>query len=125
MGLLHPIDGEFAACNVVVIMPDESSSDLLQWNEENLSMVLGEIFRQSEADPSVRRQLLDDPFELLKTRIAIPEDYRGGLFARENGKKSLLIHVPTSAVSARALPEGTVDATTPSAFEPLCSLPIW
>ena len=106
-------------------MLDAPSSALPEWNEENLTAVLGEIFQQMESDPSLLQQLLGDPFELLSTRIAIPDEYRGGIFARENGKKSLLIHVPTSRVAARELPEGTIDATLPPAFEPLCTLPVW
>lgn len=105
-------------------MPNQS--DLLEWNEENFARVVGDLFREAETDASLHQRLLTEPFEVFSTRIAIPEEYRGGFFAREKGRKALIIYVPSRERTAEALPEGTTDAESQSSYEILCTIgPIW
>ena len=104
-------------------MPNNSPSDRLEWNEENLSKVIADLYAEAETDQALHDQLLADPFEVLDGRIIVPDDYRGGIFARERNKKTLALYVPETGRTRASLPEGTTDAVPQLDYEILCTLP--
>ena len=103
-------------------MPDEPA-EKLEWNEENLSRVVSDLYKEAETDQALHDQLLADPFAVLNTRINVPDDYRGGVFSREKNKKATILYVPDYGVAREALPEGTREAEPPPDYEILCTVP--
>ena len=103
-------------------MPNE----LLEWNLENFTKVLADIYREIETDDALRQRLLSDAFSVLSERIAVSEEWRGGIFAREKGKKTLMLYPPAAGATRQALPEGTTEAQTQKDYDPICSSwPVW
>lgn len=101
-------------------MPDESPA-LLDWNEDNLSNVLSELYQEVASNEDLRRELMANPFEVLRRRVNVPESYRGGIFVREKNQRAMVLHIPVSEGSAsrESLPEGTV-ADSPD-YEIVCT----
>ncbi len=89
-------------------MPSDTPT-LLEWSEENLSKAISDLYKDAESDPALHGRLLSDPFGALSSRINIPEEYRGGTFAREKNLKTILLYVPASGVKSEAMPEGTAE----------------
>ena len=107
-------------------MPTNVPSTLPEWSEENLDSVLANIFREMESDDALRSQLMADPFGALCTRIQVPEEYRGGIFAKDKNRKGLMIYIPERGAERQALPAGTAEAETQPTFQVLCtSDPVW
>ena len=103
-------------------MPDER----LDWNEENLTTVLADLYQAAEADEGLYQRLLSSPFDVLNERIEVPEAYRGGIFAREKGMKVMMLYPPARDVTRQALPEGTTEAEPQKDFDPICTeITIW
>ena len=108
-------------------MPTNNPTNQLNWNEENLQRTVSDLYREVETDEGLRQRLLADPFEVLSSRIAIPESYRGGILLTEKSRDSMVLYVPAfGAQSSVALPEGTSEASTPKEYQILCTLdPEW
>ena len=102
-------------------MPDESP-EKLEWNEENFAKVTSDLYKEVETNHTLRGQLMANPFAALSSRIAVPESYRGGVFAREKGQQTLMLYVPAPGASRVALPEGTSDAQSAPDYEILCTV---
>jgi len=103
-------------------MPTNDSPELLEWNEANLEQVTSELYRQIETDEALRGRLMNEPFEVLRSRIAIPESYRGGVFLSEKGHDTMMLYVPPrGATASEALPEGTSEASPQPGYQLLCT----
>ena len=103
-----------------------TTSGPLEWNEENLSTALTELYREIESNETLRRQFLTDPFTVLSGLIAVPEEYRGGLFAREKGKKVMMLYPPAIGATREVLPTGTTQAEVQPDYDPICTvITIW
>ena len=102
-------------------MPD-APSEPLEWNEENLTKVVADLYREAETNQELHGQLLANPFETLSSRIRVPDDYRGGIFAREKNLNVLMLHVPSYGATTEALPAGTTQAEPQQDFEILCTV---
>ena len=102
-------------------MPNDPSVRL-EWNEENFSRVLSNIYREAETNAVLRSQLLANPFEILTSRIDVPETYEDGIFAREKAKPIIMLYVPPASGSAgEAMPQGTSDAVPQPDYAPICT----
>ena len=107
-------------------MPENTPSERPEWNEENLTKAIADLYREAETDEALHQRLMAEPFETLKSRINVPEEYRGGIFAREKGKKTMALYVPPFGAGGQALPEGTTEAEPQTDYEILCTVyPPW
>ena len=108
-------------------MPTNNPTNQLNWNEENLQRVVSDLYNEVQTDDGLRQRLLADPFEVLSSRIAIPESYRGGILLTEKGRDSMVLYVPAPATqSSVALPEGTSEASPSKDYQILCTFdPEW
>ena len=103
-------------------MPEDNSPARLEWNEANLEQVLTDLYQEIETDDGLRQRLTTDPFEVLSRRIAIPENYRSGIFVAEKGQEIMALYLPArDAASREALPEGTLEAVPQPNFQYLCT----
>ena len=101
-------------------MPD-APSNLLEWNEENFASVVSAIYRDAETDQSLHDKLMSDPFAVLSTRINVPEDCRGGIFARTRNQQMIVLFVPSYGVARAEMPQGTTEAEEQPDFEVVCT----
>ncbi len=101
-------------------MPD-APPERLEWNEENLSQVVTGLYRQAETDQELHAQLMANPYDVLNTRIVVPPECAGGIFAREKNQKTLMLFVPPHGAAQRTLPAGTSEAEAPRDYELLCT----
>lgn len=107
-------------------MPENNPSELPEWNEENLTKAISDLYREAQTDEALHRRLMTTPFEVLNSRINVPEEYRGGIFVREKGKKTMALYVPPFGAQNDALPEGTTEAEPQTDYEILCTMhPPW
>ena len=102
-------------------MPD-NPAELLEWNEENLSKVTTDLYKEAETDQALRDQLMANPFQVLSSRINVPEGYSGGIFAREKGQPTMMLYVPSFGATRAVLPEGTTEAEPPPDYEIVCTM---
>ncbi len=107
-------------------MPENISTERPEWNEENVTKVIADLYREAETDEDLHKRLMTHPFEVLSSRIDVPEGFRGGIFAREKGKKTMALYVPPFGTHNEVLPEGTAEAESQSNYEILCTVhPPW
>lgn len=107
-------------------MPNENPSERLEWSEENLSQVVAAIYQAAQTDQSLHARLLANPFEVLNSRIVVPDDYRAGIFARERGQETMMLWVSPFGVTKETLPDGTAAEGEKPEYERLCTmLPPW
>ncbi len=107
-------------------MPEITPSERLEWNEENLTKVIADLYREVETDEALHKRLMSHPFEVLSSRIDVSEEYRGGIFTREKGKKTMALYVPPFGTPSGVLPEGTAESEPQDNYEILCTIrPPW
>ena len=103
-------------------MPDNNPQELPEWNEANLEQVISNLYREIETDQGLRQRLMNEPFEALSSRIAIPESYRGGIFLSEKGRDAMMLYVPAAgAATTEALAEGTSEESPQKNYQVLCT----
>ena len=108
-------------------MPTNNLTNPLDWNEENMERVVSDLYRETESDESLRQRLLTEPFEVLSSRIAIPESYRGGILLAQKGQDTMVLYVPaTNAEHTEVAAEGTSEETPQKSYQMLCTVdPQW
>ncbi len=104
-------------------MPTNNITNPLDWNEENLERVVTDLYREIESNEGLRQRLLADPFEVLSSRIAIPESYRGGILLTPKGQDTMVFYVPpANAGRTEAAVEGTAEETPQKSYQMLCTV---
>ena len=108
-------------------MPTNNPTNPLEWNAENMEQVGSDLYREIESDESLRQRLLTDPFEVLSSRIAIPESYRDGILLTPKGQDTMVLYVPpANAGRTDAAVEGTSEETPQKSYQMLCTvIPQW
>lgn len=108
-------------------MPTNNPTNQLEWSDENLERVISDLYREIESDEELRQRLLTEPFDVLSSKIAIPESYRGGILLAPKGQDTMVLYVP--AVDARrpdAVVEGTTEEMPQKDYQVLCTeIPPW
>ena len=102
-------------------MPNDPAQRL-EWNEENFSKVIADLYREAASDPNLHRELLANPYELVNQRIIVPENYQGGILAREMNRDLIMLYVPPYEAAQETLPEGTTQAQPRPDYEPICTV---
>ena len=107
-------------------MPNPDSPERVEWNEENLSKVVAQLYREAESNEALHRQLMNDPYSVLNRRIEVPEGYQGGIFARERSQRAMVMYVPAYGAAREELPEGTTAIDQPPDYDIVCTVrPPW
>lgn len=107
-------------------MPENIPSELPDWGEENVTKVIADLYREAQADEALHKRLMSHPFEVLNSRINVPEEFRGGIFARERGKETMALYVPAFGAQSETLPEGTTADEPQTDYDILCTVhPPW
>ena len=108
-------------------MPTNNSTNPLDWNEENLEQVVSKLYQEIGSDEGLRQRLMTNPFEVLSSRITVPESYRDGILLAPKGQDTMVLYVPApNAVHAEAMAEGTSEETPQKSYQMLCTIdPVW
>ena len=105
-------------------MPDADPAERLEWNEENFSKVVADLYREAQSDQTLHSRLMTDPYQTLNSRIQVPEEFQGGVFAKSRSKPGITLHVPEYGETiGEALPEGTSETEPKPLYEVTCTSP--
>ena len=120
--MLLTLEQLFGPINWVLcrIMPTNNPTNQLDWSEENMERVVSNLYREIEKDQGLRQRLLTDPFQVLSSRIAIPESYRGGILSAPKGRDTMVLYVPDENVG-HTVAAGTTEETPQKSYQMLCT----
>ena len=76
-------------------MPNDVANDPLDWTEANLVKVMSDIYAEAARDSAFYEQLMADPNGVLSSRIKVPEEFNGKVYARQKNKRMFIMNVPS------------------------------
>ena len=108
-------------------MPNLDQSEPVEWSEANLSKVISDIYSQAASDPAFYDRLMAQPYEVLNSKINVPDHYKGQVYARPKKSGAFIMNVPTPpAAEDAATASARTSEIPPADYQILCtSWPPW